>query len=81
MCGQRVLLGEALSETQQDLASLLFDLDSITRKHSPLLKKLLSIPNYSTFPSYVASLFKFFSTLYFSAIMLCILRVKVAAVR
>lgn len=78
MCGQRVLLGEALSETQQDLASLLFDLDSIMRKHSPLLKKLLYTPNYSTFPSYVAS---FFSTLYFSAIMLCILRVKVAAVR
>lgn len=80
MCGQHELLGEALSESQQDLASLLFDLDSITRKHSPLLKKLLYTANYSTFPSYVASLFKFFSTLHFSAITLCMLRAKVAAV-
>lgn len=76
MCGQRELLGEALSESQQDLASLLFDLDSITRKHSPLLKKLLYTANYSTFPS----LSKFFSTLHFSAITLCMLRAKVAAV-
>lgn len=81
MCGQRVLLGEALSESQQDLASLLFDLDSITRKHSPLLKKITLYCQLFNFAFYVASLFKFFSTLYVCAITLCILRVKVAAVR
>lgn len=38
MCGQHVLLGEALSETQQELASLLFNLDLIKRKQTRLLK-------------------------------------------